>query len=237
VYYSIDPDPRARFWRSAEVKKAEGTWTAKLPILAVDQPLFAFANVIYPIKKSESEPYARPPERYAISSQLHTAIPKDLLRNEVKATDKPSPLIDDFSHGWQDWYLLEAGNPHHWEFSTRKLADPKWQGQMGQRLSLEVQAEKPNELVIILTENIFRGYRGKSQEFVAVVKLNGGQNTQTVSLEPKDFKTSDGEALSSWKNVDLLSLRAYYEKGSKLLGSKSWAGGLPKFRKLWWQGS
>lgn len=42
-----------------------------------------------------------------------------------------------------------------------------------------------------------------------------------MSLEPKDFKTSDGESLSSWKNVDLLSFRAYFEKGEKLLGSKS----------------
>jgi hypothetical protein len=168
---------------------------------------------------------------------LHTAVPTDLKKAEVKVTDKPSLLIDDFSHGWQDWYLLEAGNPYHWEFSTRKLADPKWHGQPGQRLALEVQAEKPNELVVVLTENFFRSYRGKSQEFVAVVKLNGGNNTQSVSLEPKDFKTSDGEALSSWNNIDLLSLRAYYEKDGKLLSSKSWAGGQPKFRKLCWQGS
>ena len=74
--------------------------------------------------------------------------------------------------------MLSADNPHHWEFSTRKLADPKWQGQPGQRLTLDVQAEKPNELVIVLTENFFRSYRGKQQEFVAVVKLNGGKDTQ-----------------------------------------------------------
>ena len=237
IYYSVDPDPRARFWRSADAKKNGDAWTAKLPFLAVDQPLFAFANVVYGLKKEESEPHARPTERFAISSMFHTVVPMELQRAKVVATDKPSPVIDDFSHGWQDWYLLEAGNPHHWEFSTRKLTDPKWQGQTGQRLALEVQAEKPNELVIVLTENFFRFYRGKSQEFVAVVKLNGGTDFQNVSLAPGDFKTIDGEALSSWKNVDLLSFRAYYDKGGKSLGSKAWAGGQPKFRKLWWQGS
>jgi dienelactone hydrolase len=237
IYYSVDPDPRARFWRSADAKKSGATWTAKLPILAVDQPLFAFANVVYPLKKGESEPFARPTEQYAISSMMHTVTPKELQLATVRATDKAASLIDDFSHGWQDWYLLEAGNPHHWEFSTRKVADPKWQGKTGQRLTLDVQAEKPNELVIVLTENFFRSYRGKSQEFVAVVKINGGKDTQTVSLEPKDFKTSDGEALSSWKHINLLTLRAYYDKGGKLLGSKSWAGGQPKFRDLRWQGS
>lgn len=236
VYYSVDPDPRARFWRSADATKNGDVWTAKLTILAVDQPLFAFANVVYGLRKEESEPFARPTERLAISSMFHTVVPMELQRAGVVATDNPSSVIDDFSNGWQDWYLLEAGNPHHWEFSTRKLADPKWQGQPSQRLSLEMDAEKPNELVIVLTENFFRSYRGKSQEFVAVVKLNGGKDVQTISLEPKDFKTSDGESLSSWKNVDVLSLRAYYEKGGKLLGSKSWAGGQPRFRKLFWLG-
>ncbi len=235
IYYSVDPDPRARFWRSAEAKKQETTWTAKLPILAVDQPLFAFANIVYGLKKEESVPFAGPTERYAISSMLHTIAPDELKRAEVKGTDRPSLLIDDFSQGWQDWYLLSAENPHHWEFSTRKLADPKWQGQPGQRLTLDVQAEKPNELVVVLTENFFRSYRGKSQEFVAVVKLDGGKDTQTVSLGLKDFKTDDGAALSSWKNVDVLSLRAYHDKGGKLLGSKSWVGSQPMFRNLRWQ--
>lgn len=235
VYYSVDPDPRARFWRSADATKNGDTWTAKLPILTVDQPLFAFANAVYDLKTQVAEPFAGPTERFAISSLFHTAVPMKLQRANVVATDKSSPVIDDFSHGWRDWYVLEAANPHHWEFSTRKLTDPKWQGQTGQRLVLDVQAEKPNELVIVLTENFFRFYRGKSQEFVAVVKLDGGTDFQNVSLGPEDFKTLDGEALSSWKHVDLLSLRAYFDKAGKSLGSKSWAGGQPKFRKIWWQ--
>lgn len=235
VYYSVDPDPRARFWRSADAKKIGEIWTAKLPIMAVDRPLFAFANVAYGLKKGESEPYALPTEQFAISSSLHTVAPKDIRQANVKATDKPSPVIDNFLHGWRDWYRLSADNPHHWEFSTRKLADPKWQGQPSQQFALEVQAEKPNELVIVLTENFFRSYRGKLQEFVAVVKLNGGRESQTVSLKPKAFQATDGQTLSSWKNVDLLSLRAYYDKGERLLGSKSWSGTQPVLRRLWWQ--
>lgn len=235
IYYSVDPDPQARFWRSAETKKSGDTWTAKLPVLSVDQPLFAAANVSYPVKKTEAEPHATVTERFAVSSMLHTAAPADLKMAEVKATDKADSVIDDFTHGWRDWYVLSAENPHHWEFSTRKLNDPKWQGQPGQRLTWEVEAEKPNDLVVVLTENFFRSYRGKMQENVAVVKLNGGKDMQTVTLEPKDFQTSDGVALSSWKNVDLLSLRAYYDKGEKLVGNKSWAGPQPVFKKLWWQ--
>ena len=235
IYYSVDPDPQARFWRTATAKRVGSVWSAPLPILTVDQPLFAFANVHYRLEKPETVPFAASTKEFAISSILHTVTPKELQLAKVKATDKPDPLIDDFTQGWPDWYTLSPDNPHHWEFSTRKLTDPKWQGQVGKRLALELQTEKPNELVIVLTENFFRSYRGKSQEFVAVVELNGGKDSQTAMLEPKDFKTSDGEALSSWKNVDLLSLRAYYDKGDKLIGSKSWAGPQPVFKKLWWQ--
>lgn len=235
IYYSVDADPRARFWRSAEADESGGTWTAKLPILSVDHPLFAFANVFYGLKKAETLSYSRPNDKFALSSLLHTAEPMELRSAGVAATDKLSPLIEDFSHGWRDWYLLSADNPHHWEYSTRKLADPKWQGRSEQRLTLDVQSEKPNELVIVLTTNFFRSYRGNSREFAAVVKLHGGDASQSVSLEPKDFQTGDGEALSSWEYVDLLSLRAYYEKGDKLVGGKSWAGPQPTFRKLRWQ--
>ncbi len=166
---------------------------------------------------------------------MHTRSPDELQREKVEATDLHDLLIDDFTNGWQDWYVLEAANPHHWEFSTRKLADPKWQGQAMQKFTLDLVAEKSNELVIVLTENFFRSYRGKSKEFVSVVKLNGGKELQTVSLKPMDFKTSEGEVLSSWKNVDVLSFRAYYEKGGTLLGSKTWAGSQPKFRSLRWE--
>lgn len=235
IYYSLDPDPRARFWRSASARASKGVWTAQLPILSTDQPLFAFANIHYALPSAESEPYARPTKQFAISTMLHTATPQDLQQAKVKATDAPSPLIEDFTHDWEDWYLLEAGNPHHWEFSTRKLSDPKWQGQAGQSLVLELKSDKPNDLVIVLTENFFRFYRGKSEEYVAVIPLPGGPDQHTFSLKPSDFQSPLGERLASWQNIDILSLRAYYQKGEKLMGSKQWQGPLPQFQKLYWK--
>ena len=54
IYYSIDPDPRARFWRSAEVKQEHEGYLAQLPIHTHDLPLFAFANVYYTLPNPES---------------------------------------------------------------------------------------------------------------------------------------------------------------------------------------
>jgi hypothetical protein len=46
----------------------------------------------------------------------------------------------------------------------------------------------------------------------------------------------EGEALPTRKNVDVLSVRAYYDRGEKLLGGKTWPGSQPAFRKRLWQG-
>jgi hypothetical protein len=57
----------------------------------------------------------------------------------------------------------------------------------------------------------------------------------TFPTGPEDFLAGDGAALSAWQNVDLLSFRAYSERGEQLLGSKAWDGPQPVFTKLWWQ--
>lgn len=236
VLYSTDPHPIARFWRSAPAERKGTTWTAKLPILTTERPLFAFANVVYRLESAvAAAPHDRATEAFALSSRLHTVAAQELQAAGVQATDQPSLLIDDFSRGFQDWYLLSPENPHHWEFSTRKINDPKWRGLAESRLTLDVQSDKPNELIVVITENFFRSYRGKQQEFAAVVPLAGGESWQTVSLRPEDFRLIDAAgAMSSWQEADLLSLRAYFEKDAKLLGSKSWQGAQPKFRNLRW---
>lgn len=235
IYYSVDPQPQARFWRAAETKPSGKTWMAELPILSVDQPLFAFANVEYQLDKPRPVPFDEPTKAFSLSSEFQTAIPDALRKANVRATDAASLLIDDFAAGFRDWYQLSANNPHHWEYSTRKICDPKWQGQPGQQLVMDVRAEKPNELIVMITENFFRSSRGRATEYAAVVKLTGGEDYQTVKLSPSDFHSLDGKAsLTSWQNADLLSLRAYVEKNGTLLGSKAWAGRQPQFRQLRW---
>ncbi len=76
------------------------------------------------------------------------------------------------------------------------MNDPKWRGRAGRRLTLEVQTEEANELVIVLTENFFRSYRGKQREYIAVVKLTGGKAVQTVALESGDFVGRDKQTLA-----------------------------------------
>ena len=102
--------------------------------------------------------------------------------------------------------------------------------------AISVASAEANELVVVLTENFFRSYRGPSQEYVAVVKLSGGSDPQTISLGLDDFQNSAGGALATWNDIDILTLRAYLERNQTLLGSKSWVGDPPVFRKISWTG-
>ncbi len=235
VYYGVDSDPRARFFQSAETQRDGDTWTARLPVLDIRQPLFAFANIRYRVPVTAAGPQTHTTEHMVVSSLLHTAVPEDLQRAGARATDVPDAVLDDFRRGWRDWYVLEAGNPHHWEYSTRKPGHPKWRGQPGQRLALSVQTEQPNVLVMVLTENVFRSYRGRTREYIAELQLGGGSVTEILRLPLESFRTTDGEPLRSWESVDLLSLRAYFDKDGRTYGSRTWAGPQPVLQKLWWQ--
>ena len=237
ILYSVDPHPLARFWRTASARRQGGDrWSAPLPILSTDQPLFAFANVHYQLSKPVAVPFAQPTKTFALSSQLQTVVPKELKVKKIRATDKLSNLIDDFSRGFQDWYLLSADNPHHWQYWTRKISDPKWQGQMGEQLTFDVKTEKANQLVVIIKENFFRSYRGRQRELVAVVELPGGDQWQKIRLPAAQFRIPDqDEKLANWDHADLLGFRAYYgDRQGEVLGSTRWEGSQPQLRNLRW---
>ena len=234
VYYSVDPDPRARFWRSAEATRADDTWRASLPIEDLKQPLFAFANVGYNLPEKAPVLHAVAASRRQVSSALQSARPAKLAEARIKPTNPPTRLLDDWSAGWRDWYTLSGDNPHHWEFSTRKVGDSRWRGAKGEKLKISVASAEANELVVVLTENFFRGYRGKSRELAAVARLPGGGKPVEIILQASDFKDSTGEAAKDWANADILGFRAYVEKDGKLLGSKAWKGSQPVFSRLEW---
>lgn len=234
VYYSVDADPRARFWRSAETARSGDIWRASLPIEDAGQPLFAFANVAYNLSEKTPVLHAPAASRSQVSSVLQVVRPARLAEAGIRPTNPPTRLLDDWSAGWRDWYVLSGDNPHHWEYSTRKVSDSRWRGGKGEKLKLLVASTESNDLVVVLTENFFRGYRGKMRELAAVARLPGGDRPAEIILAASEFKDSKGEPAKDWANADILGFRAYLDKDGKLLGSKAWKGPQPEFRRLEW---
>jgi hypothetical protein len=240
IYYSIDPDPRARFWRGAEMVRDGDAFVARLPLHSTDFPLFAFANVHHTLPKPES--MAAIPgagasiDEVCLSSLLHTAAPADLEKARVTASLARGSLVDDFAHGLRDWYQLNAGHPSLVQSWTRKLTDPLYRGPADAKLKLTLSMPQPNRLTFVVVENEWRGERGPRRTFACVREIPGGADAQGVTLSLADFAglTEKDGSLASWDHVDQFAICAHHE-GSGIPSSESkWAGGPAEFLRLEW---
>jgi hypothetical protein len=250
IYYSIDPYPQSRFWRSAAAVKKSGKWTAPLPVTETANGLRAFANVRYESGLS-------------LSTRLAAATAEDLRKAGVKAGDPPVTLIDDFSAGARDWFVPASGpNPMMgdkrffrptenglspgdaqealWRMATRKPGDPKWRGPAGASLQLRLRSAQPNTMLVLVTENEFRRPR-TARAYAATIRLKGG-DWETVRVAAQDFRELDGEAkLLRWDDVNLLSLQAQHvirgpsrtPADQRIIGDR-WQGPMPEFRRIEW---
>jgi dienelactone hydrolase len=237
IYYSIDPDPRARFWRDGMAVKAGDAWEAKLPVMNSDEPLYAFANVYYTLPKSETLPHMAPITEVCLSSLFHSATSAELKAAGVKATDEKSLLIDDFARGWHDWYRLNAEHKQFWQNWTRKITDPKWRGADDARLAITLTLPETNTITFVVQENEWRSYRGKKMTYICRREVSGAAGPQTISLSAADFKTGEGVTLKNWSQLDQLGLCAQFEereRGKQPQPAK-WMGDMPTFHRLEWQ--
>lgn len=241
VFYSVDPDPRARFWRSAVVRNDGPGFSAELPLHSRELPLFAFASIDYRLAESVSlQPLpgrGEPADAVTISGLLIAVTPQSLQHAGVATTLSPTPLIDDFSNAFDDWYVLNRGNRSHQQFWTRKLTDPLWRGAEGQSLELQVHMPETNMLTFVIQENEWRSYRGPRKTFVHEREISGSAELQTVLLTCEDFRLNggEGEALGSWEAVDQFGICAHFgERGQKAVPVRMWQGAEPQLQRLRW---
>jgi dienelactone hydrolase len=236
IFYSVDPDPRARFWRSGEVIRNGNEFSARLPLYALDVPLFAFANVHYELPQPLALDLPGLPKEVAtlcLSSGFHSVTAAGIAASGVIVTAAPDALIDDFSHGWRDWYTLNEGHSTLWQRWTRKLTDPAWRGPDGAALALTLEMKESNRLTFVIQENEWRRYRGKKRTFVCEKEIPGATGPQTVSLSLTDFKDEAGESPSTWSHLDQLGICAHFSESNA--APDPWNGPLPEFRRLEWR--
>jgi hypothetical protein len=239
IYYSVDPDPRARFWRSADVVKEGNACVAKLPLHTLELPLFAFANVYHilhtPISMSKLPGEPAQVREVCISSLLHRAEPKQLSDAGIIASLQPTTLIEDFTHGLRDWYQLNPNNPSHWQTWTRKITDPLFQAPAHARLKLTLKMAQTNKFTVVLQQNEWRSYRGPQKTFTCEREVPGSDQIQTLRFEAKDFTSKDGP-LQAWSQLDQLGICAHFsDRSSPAKAPPRWKGPVPEFIQLEWE--
>ena len=248
IYYSLDPHALTRFWRDAKAVKTGEQWNAACPVMNLDQPIFAFANVVY----ETPEQYRTGPQKagqessdtFAISSRVLSIAPAQLQAANVKATDKPDRLIDDGARGWHDWYLLNWEHPPIWTATTRKLKDAKWRGPDGATLHFEIQCQSDNQLVLTFNCNAWGAMiPGKpAVDYTVLKELKGSADWQSVSVSLNELTSSNPkvtEALANWQTVTEFSIGPHGDvvrNGQKVsVDTTAWQGSRA-IRNLRWEG-
>ncbi len=222
---------RHRFWHFAKPTHANGLWTARLPRLHTDKPLWVYANVTYKLAESVTGAgyyYGTYNATSLNLSSLLTMVSPGQLRSAgVNTEATPTTLIEGFEDDWQkEWFTYR---PEVWSRSTNKLYDDRYQAPPGATLHLEVRAEQKNKLVVRL------------DGFVAECRLNGGNEWQTVELSLNDFQDINGNTLTDWRRVKQLTLSASERlrpnrgdnRKPRVVGGV-WRGAPPQFRNLRW---
>jgi hypothetical protein len=237
VFYGYDRDPRARFWRSAEVVRDGDSFMAACPVIDLGEPLFVFANVTY----DTGEPLAMPAgyddtPLLTVTSECQQAFPQHMAEAGVKASDHRERLIEDFSHGWRDWSLVGVGHAVHWNYETHKVNDPALVGPRGALLAVEIETSAPNNtLAVIMDVDRWRGYTGrKNQRFTALVELPEA-GLHSVKLPVDKFVTPEGEVLKNYDFVTSLILTPGQKERPDMV-SEVWQGKVPVFKNIRWEG-
>jgi hypothetical protein len=240
IFYSVDPDPRSRFWRAADVSRAGESFTAPLPLESTRRPLFAFANVFQTLPEPVSMK-ALPGQvdlvrESCISSELRSAMPAELTAAGVREQPVGGRLLDDFRHGWRDWFSLNADNQVHWQHRTRKVTDPAWRGPAGSRLAVTLTLPQTNRITVVLIENEWRHERGPRRTFTCTREVLGQPEPQTLWFELADFTPTDESAgsLESWSELDQLCLCGFFPD-ERPARKPSWDGPQPEFLRIEWQ--
>lgn len=221
----------SRFWRHAVTTQNGHGWTADLPLINTDKPLWVYANVLYPLDASESGAgyyyslYAA--EVFNLSSLVQTATPDQLKAAGVMATLKPSRMIETCEGDWEkEWFTYK---PEDWARRTHKLYDEQWQAPTDAKLAFEVRSAQRNRLVVGI------------DQYATEVQLEGNSVWQPVELTPADFLDAAGDTIQAWAGVKQLRLGAKEtlrsthrgEEQKRTLGA-DWNGTKPEFRNLRW---
>jgi len=232
VYYTqhAEKEARDRFWHYAAPTRRDDAWIASVTVLDAGKPLWVYADILYalemPVTGAGYYYGTYTAETFSVSSLVSMVTPEELAGAAIKATVKPSLVIEDFVGDWQKEWFVYSNDPAVWKRNTRKVGDARYAPPPFAKLALEVRAEKPNKLVVGL------------DKAAAEVDLEGGSDWQEVVLYPMDFADADGGTKLDWEGVTELrlsekeSLRP--KDGKPVQLGAAWQGEAPEFRNLRW---
>ena len=184
IYYALkNPVSFGRAWRDTKAVGKDGTWTAKMPVLNVDDYLFAYANIRYD-------------NNAVVSSDFEAVIPSML--GKAVATDTKSDVIEGTGQ-WQRVGPVEgvggvkgfrALNKHR-GIVNEQFSDPKWKAPKGAELALKFYCAQPQKL-------IFKA----NNHWHAEIEMTASNDWQRMIIPAKQMKNRfNKQPLKDWSEV------------------------------------
>lgn len=191
MYYAIkNPVSYGRAWRDVSVQRRGKQWAGKMPVLNVDDYVFAFANIVY--KNSVVR-----------SSSFTAAIPSEL--GDAKATDRLSEQLDSAGTSWlnvgpvqgkdgvRGFRVLNARGTFNEQFS-----DPKWKSPKDAQLSFRFFCTEPQKLTVSV-----------NQHWKATVFFPASNDWQKKSLPAALFMNQlNQQPLQDWTQTRRIEMKA-----------------------------
>lgn len=222
IYYSTEPHIITRFWRDGEAKAKGDTYEAVCPILGLDKPFYAFANITYELEAPFNKKYEV--DCYIITSKELLILPNELVQSVVKATDQPTRLVEDFSRGWHDWQGNWGKNGGR--MTTAKIKDPKWRGPDGESLCLEIKSAADTSLDLSFNYNRWESFKdmGATGNYNVTKKITGSPEWQTISVSVAELQPSSDKLVAppanQWQWMCELSLKGKVGEIRKIYWAK-----------------
>ena len=220
-----------RFWYCAKSKHKNGIWSAELPVLTTDKPVWVYANVLYQLEEPVTgagyyyEDYTA--NTFNLSSKMHIIAPESLKESGIKITLTTTEKIESFDQDWEkEWFTFQ---PENWPRRTHKVFEERWKAHTSAKLVFQVKSRQDNLLVVGI------------DNYATEIPLKGNSGWQKIELSHYDFKNGNDETLSDWDGIKELRLESKKTWRVKKQGKETiksiggtWNGSKPEFKNMKW---
>lgn len=224
VLYSRDPNPIARFWKTASAQQQGGTWSAQLPVRP-GTTLRAFAQCTYRLAGGEEVEALQGgvTSTFSITSALQTHAEGDYRAEAVREGARHLAVLHDFTaQGFAGWSSGSgSGNLRSYLSRDPDRAVPPADAALV--LHFE-KVPRRGTVRIHVSKNEFLFNKKQKQMFIATHGI--GPQTMTVRLLPADFKLQGGEDLmADWQDMVHLGIAVLtVEDGKHIQLAREYAG-------------
>lgn len=230
IYYSHDPNARARFWKQTSSVREGNTWIAELPVRD-NLPLYAFADITFPLSRT-MQSFRGETNSFTITSDEVVHLPDQIDVSKSRTHARHIPVFEDFEqNGLRDWAPTPQGG-----ISTYKFQDPDRltpSPEYALHVTVNVPRDRLSYRFRLEKRKFLAGVRGPSETYFCNRNPETGDH-QTLVLRPSDFSSQSRQPMSDWDQISTFRFDVYDGAARRSLHFTS-PENLQLIRKIEWK--